>query len=82
MQIIEMRFNDLKDTCFSRNLLAKTKREMQVALRTALLQDLATRMLDQKEVRAQEQLVGVTTSAILSALALLSVFPSDQKTRW
>ena len=57
-----MRFMDLKDTCFNRNLLAKTKREMQTALRAVLIQDLATKMLDQQDVRARHQEVSVNYS--------------------
>lgn len=52
-----MKFADLKDTSFARNLLPKTKREMQTGLRSVLIQDLATRILDQQDVTAQHKQV-------------------------
>ena len=57
LQVTDMKFHDLKHMCFERNLMAKTKREMQTSLRSSFLQDLADRILDRQEVEARQQQV-------------------------
>ncbi|KAK9863593.1 hypothetical protein WJX84_006707 [Apatococcus fuscideae] len=54
-EVTSMKFSDLKDASTTRNLLPKTKREMQTGLRSLLIQDLATRILDQQDQSAQHQ---------------------------